>query len=184
MMNLDEMYYEKFLNGDQTALEELIGIHKEGLTLFLYRYTNDIMEAENIMIDTFAQLVVSRKRFMGKSSLKTYLFAIGRNEALRYLKKKKRHISLDEQQFEIVDPNFPMEFEMLKEERKHQLYNAMQQLQAEYREVLFLLYFENMSYQEAGKVMKKSLKQITNLAYRGKKALKEKLEKDGFTYYE
>ncbi len=183
-METDEMRYSRFLNGDHKGLEELIGTHKEGLTLFIYRYTKDIVEAENIMIDVFAQLVVSRKRFQGNSSLKTYLFAIGRNEALRYLKKNKRQVALHETQLIAADGDISVEFDMLKGERNKQLYLAMESLHPEYREVLFLLYFEDMSYLEAGKVMKKNEKQITNLAYRGKKALKEKLEKDGFIYYE
>jgi DNA-directed RNA polymerase specialized sigma24 family protein len=42
--------------------------------------------------------------------------------------------------------------------------------------VLLLLYFEDMSYREAGKAMNKSEKQIKHLAFRAKKALKKKLE--------
>lgn len=135
------------------------------------------------MIDTFAQLVVSRKKFAKKSSLKTYLFSIGRNEALRYLKKNKQHVSLDDEN-EYLSETIIEEFDFLKEERKCQLYSAMEQLQPDYYEVLFLIYFEEMTYIEAGKVMKKNKKQITNLAYRAKKALKEKLENGGFIYNE
>ncbi len=38
-----------------------------------------------------------------------------------------------------------------------------------------------MTYKEAAQVMNKSEKQITNLAYRAKKSLKEELEKEGFS---
>lgn len=183
-MDLDEMRYARFLNGDHSALEELIGTYRESLTLFIYRYTKDFVEAENIMIDVFAQLVVSRKQFRGESTLKTYLFTIGRNEALRYLKKNKRQIRLQEQHKGVLREEIPIEFSVFQEERNRQLYTVMETLHREYREVLFLLYFEDVRYKEAGKIMKKSEKQITNLAYRGKKALKEKLEKEGFTYYE
>ena len=58
----------------------------------------------------------------------------------------------------------------------------MENLHAEYREVLFLLYFEQMSHQEISRVMKKSIKQIYNLADRGRRSLKEKLEEMGFDY--
>lgn len=52
----------------------------------------------------------------------------------------------------------------------------------EYREVLHLLYFEDMSYDEAAAVLKKNNKQIKNLVYRAKKSLKIALEKEGFNY--
>lgn len=179
---MDKAKYDRFLRGDHQALEELIGQYKETLTLYIYGYVKDITEAENLMIDTFAQMVVSRGQFKGKSSLKTYLFAIGRNEALRYLKKNRRHLSLEDVGEDCLSVS--QDFGVFQQERNRQLYQAMAGLKQEYRQVLFLLYFEDMTYSEAGQVMKKSEKQITNLAYRGKKALREKLEAGGFAYYE
>lgn len=182
-MDRDEICYGRFLHGDHQALEELIGIHRDSLTMFLYSYVHNMTEAENLMIDTFAQLVVRGGGFQGKSSLKTYLFTIGRNEALRYLKKNRNHLSL-ETLGEHLQGNSPACFELFREERNRQLYGAMERLKQEYREVLFLLYFEDASYREAGQIMKKSEKQITNLVYRAKKALREILEAGGFEYHE
>ena len=54
-------------------------------------------------------------------------------------------------------------------------------LKADYREALYLVYFEGMSHAEASYLMGKSEKQIADLVYRGKKALKKKLEKEGIT---
>ena len=51
-------------------------------------------------------------------------------------------------------------------ERKRQLHEAMQKLKPEHRDILYLLYFEGMSYAEAGTVMKKTEVQISSLAYR------------------
>jgi len=39
-----------------------------------------------------------------------------------------------------------------------------------------------MSYEEASTVMRKSLKQVKNLIYRAKQALRMALEKEGFVY--
>lgn len=61
---------------------------------------------------------------------------------------------------------------------------ALLSLPKDYREVLYLLYFDEMSYEEISKIMKKSVKQIYNLAFRGKTMLKKILEKDGFIYEE
>ena len=58
----------------------------------------------------------------------------------------------------------------------------MNGLKADYRCVLYLLFFERMSYAEAGLVMKKTDGQIRGLVSRAKKALKEKLDSEGFTY--
>ena len=56
----------------------------------------------------------------------------------------------------------------------------MAQLKPEYREVLHLLFFEGMKNAEAAKIMKKNTRQIENLAYRAKRSLRSRLEKEDF----
>ena len=58
----------------------------------------------------------------------------------------------------------------------------METLNPDYRQVLYLTYFEELSNSEAARVMKKSCRQIENLLYRAKQALRSKLEKEGFEY--
>ena len=67
-------------------------------------------------------------------------------------------------------------------ERKRQLYQAMEKLKDDYREALYLVYFEDMSYRQAASVMGKSESQVTKLVYRGKQSLKTILEEEGFEY--
>ena len=64
------------------------------------------------------------------------------------------------------------------------LHGAMAKLKRTYREALYLVYFENMSYREAGQVLHKTEGQITNLVHRGKMRLRAILEEEGFVYYD
>ena len=70
----------------------------------------------------------------------------------------------------------------LQKERERALYRAMGRLKADYRVALHLVYFEELSYEEAGRVLHKSKKQIENLVYRAKNALRADLEKEGFEF--
>ena len=72
--------------------------------------------------------------------------------------------------------------ELSRRERSRQLYDALEKLKAEYREALYLVYFEEMSYRNSAAVMNKSEGQITKLIHRGKQSLKAILEQEGFTY--
>ena len=74
------------------------------------------------------------------------------------------------------------ETSLFENERKKQLYEAMEELKPEYQEALYLVYFEDMSYQGTAEVMGRSESQIKNLVNRGKKSLKELLGKNGFEY--
>lgn len=57
----------------------------------------------------------------------------------------------------------------------------MGDMNPDYREALYLTCFEGMSYAQAAEVTGKSVKQITNLVYRGKENLRKLLEREGVT---
>ena len=179
MHETDELLYGRFLReGQEGDLRVLLERHREGLTLFLYGYVHSMEDAEELMLDAFAAAAAGTTRFSGKSSFKTWLFAIGRNLAMNHLRKQKITLSnLDEN---VNWGGDSADMEILRKERDRQLYEGLEQLPPDYRQVLYLLYFEDMSPEEAGKVMKKNRKQVYNLAARGKKALKEILEGMGF----
>lgn len=170
--------YRRYLNGDDTGLAEIVRDHKYGLTLYLCGIVGDAFTAEELMEDVFFKLVTKRPRFSGKSSFKTFLYAIGRNAALDRLRKDSRFAELSEQ---TLDERHAVERAYIEKERRRELYDAMDGLKPEYREALYLTYFEGLSNSEAGTVMHKSRRQMENLVYRAKKALGEKL---GEEFYE
>lgn len=178
----DENLYDRYIkSGDDGALRVLLTRYRESLTLFINGYIHDLEEAEDIMLDAFVAISIGKAKYTARGYFKTWLFSIGRNLAISHLRKQKFHlVSLSDN--EEYESDESPDFEMLKEERNRELYSAMSQLKDEYRQVLFLLYFEEMSEDEAAIIMKKSKKQVYDLAYRSKNALKGILEKEGFEY--
>ena len=181
-----EELYRRYLDGDKDAMEELTGLYGESLKLYIHSFIRDVDTAEDLAIDAFAQLVTSRGQFEKRSALKTYLFAIGKNLALRHIKiyKSEKYISIDEVLELTTNEDGSPESELLRKERSRQLFAAMRKLKPIHCEVLRLLYFEDNSYAQAGDALNKTEIQIANLAYRAKGSLKAKLEKEGFTYAE
>ncbi len=177
----DEELYKIFLHtGREEALGILMDRHSASLTLFLYNYVNRMEDAQELMLDAFAEVAAGPTLFSGRSAFKTWLFSIGKNLAKMHLRKRRFVTeSLDELPEKAAEEgSFPEEM-FLEQERNRQLYRALSFVKEEYRMVLMLVYFEDMSYEEAARVMGKSKKQIYHLIERGKKALKEQLEKAG-----
>ena len=58
----------------------------------------------------------------------------------------------------------------------------MSRLKPEYRQTLWLLYFEEMSGKEAAAVMRKSVHAVETLAYCARLALRRELEKEGIAH--
>ena len=172
--------YRRFLEGDESAFDEIMKELFDNLVFFIDRYVHDIHAAEDIAIDAFSDLVVNKHRYNFKVTLKTYLFMLGRSRALNYIK----HCGcLDFVELSEAD-NTPAEQETLEEivladERKRVVNNALNSLPDDMRVVIHLVYFEDLTYDEAAKVMKKTRKQVDNLLYRAKKELRIILGKDG-----
>lgn len=184
-INREQALCRRIYQGDETALEELIELHRHGLTAFINSFVHDIDTAEEIMIDVFVDLVSKKAVYRGESGLKTFLFAIGRNKALRYLRRKKQpHLTFWDEAERDEIATACLEDTVEKSLRRQTVRKALRQLRPAYREVLFLLYYEGLTNQQAAVVLRKSTKQVANLAYRAKSALRTILEKEGVTAYD
>lgn len=178
-MEQDMEYYRRYLKGDADALGELMKLYRERLIFFAMEFLSSPDDAEEVAAECFAELALHPLRYRFGSSVKTYLFAIARNKALTLCRKQTRHRLVPlETAANIAGGASPEEL-FLREESARQLHCALNGLREDYRIALHLLYFEELSYEQAAKVMKKSRKQIDNLAYRAKLALKARLEKEG-----
>ena len=100
--------------------------------------------------------------------------------ALRHKSKRKCLFRLDELTDE-PDGQLLVEEVIRTEERNRILHFCMGEMNPDYREVLYLTYFEGMSYAQAAEVTGKTVKQITNMVYRGKESLRRLLEREGIT---
>ena len=172
--------YRRFLNGDECAFDEIMKELFDNLVFFFDRYVHDIHAAEDIAIDAFSDLVVNKHRYNFKVTLKTYLFMLGRSRALNYIKHRKviNFVELTEAD-NISAEQKTLEEIILEDERKRIVNNALNSLPDDMRVVVHLIYFEDLTYDEAAKVMKKNRKQVDNLLYRAKKELRIILGKDG-----
>ncbi len=173
--------YRRFLDGDEDGIVEIIRDYKDGLILYLNGIVGNIHTAEDVMEETFVKLVVKKPRYSEKFSFKTWLYTIGRNAALDHLRHNSKKSDTPVDELEIADKE-NLELSYIKEEQKIMVHHALANLKADYRQVLYLSFFEELSNEETAAVMRKSKRQVENLLYRAKLSLKNELEKEGFVY--
>lgn len=174
--------YRQFLAGDEKALVELIRAYRDGLMLYLNSIVPDLSVAEELAEDTFLKLVLKKPRFSARCSFKTWLYTIGRNLALDYLRRNRKTVVCLEDCPEISDEANDLERCYIQQENKILLHQAMKQLKPEYRQVLWLVYFEGFRCAEVGKIMGKSEATTQTLVSRARHALKQKLLEEDFDY--
>jgi len=181
-MDNGESSYRRFLAGDDSGMVEIVREFRDGLMLYLRSYTDDIGFAEDCMQDAFIKLAIKKPKFNGKSSFKTWLYTIGRNIAVDHKRRllRRKNVSLNEC-IEIAD-EADLERSYLVTEQRINLRHAICRLKEDYQQVLYLTYFEDFSNEETAKITGRSVKQVKNLLYNARKALKTELEKEGFNY--
>ncbi len=174
--------YQRFLDGDAEGLTSIIRNHRDGLMLYLNGFVENLSVAEDLTEDTFLKLVLKKPRFSARSSFKTWLYAIGRNLALDYMRRNKRaSVPLDCCP-EVIDESMALELGYIQKEEHRILNRVIKTLKPEYRQVLWLIYFEGFTCGQAGKIMKKSPRNMQTLVWRARNALKNKLIEEGFEY--
>ena len=177
--------YRRFLEGDDSGIVEMIRDYKDGLILFLNRYVNNIHTAEELAEDTFFRIVTKKPRFVAKHSFKTWLYTIGRNIAINHVKHLGKVTNIPFEDLERVqNDEDALERSYIKEEQRILIHKTLSRIKAEYSQVLYLKFFEDLSNEQIAVVMKKNKRQIENLIYQAKQSLKSELDKEGFRYEE
>lgn len=99
-MKMDEIDREQRLAalaqlGDNTACEELFTMNKEKIFNLAYRYTGNFQDAEDVLQETFSRAFLSIGRYRPRSDARfsTWLYRIGINCSLNFLKKHKHRLN-------------------------------------------------------------------------------------------
>lgn len=171
--------YLRFLNDDIDGFVEIVKEYKDGLVLFINSFVGDIHISEEAADETFLKLYVKKPKYKSGYSFKTWLYTIGKNTAVNYLKSlKNKKTSAIEDYYYICDET-DIEAEYIKGEHNKAIHKAIRSLKKEYAQVLYLVFFEELSNSETAVIMGKSNRQISDLIYRAKNALKAELERRG-----
>ena len=180
-MPTDDELYGQYLAGGLAAYDELMLRYGDSLTLYLCAVLHDLHDAEDMMIEAFARIMVKHPAIRA-GGFKAYLFKTGRNLASRFASKRGRAQTFALEAFEedLAAPERP-EAHYLNEERKQALHRCLNRIDPAYREALWLVYMEDMSYRQASDVLNVSEKKLDHLLQRGKQILRQELEKEGVT---
>lgn len=179
-MEEDKRLYNEFILGNNDAFEQIMNKYRENLIYFIQCIVKSFDVAEDIAQDVFVYVLINKKEYDFKYTLKTYLYTIGRSRAINYLKKEKRCVSLNLEH----QGNYEIEEIMFLNERKRNLKESINKLLPQHQLVIYLADIEELPYKEICKIMNKSMVQIKMLIYRARKNLKIILGKESNKYEE
>ena len=181
MTEKDVILYGRFLDGGTASYDALMLRYGDSLTIYLQAILHDWHDAEDMMVEAFARIMVKKPRIK-EGAFKAYLFKTARNLALRFLSGRRADVfSLDDLAYEPAASEY-IEERLAAEEQKQILHLCLDRIDPLLKEALWLIYFEEMSYAEAAEIMKVNTKKIDHLLTRAKHKLREELLKEGINH--
>ena len=173
----DELLLQRAATGDQASFLELYDRHREPIFRFAYRLLGSIDIAEDITHDCFLSLIRRPEGYRAeRAALRTYLFAIVRNLALKHFRDTGRETGLEEvsQEPQIPPRQVPLR-QLLDEELVAQVRNAVFSLPALQREALVLFEYEGLSLNEIAAIVDADVGAIKARLYRARESLRRML---------
>jgi RNA polymerase sigma-70 factor (ECF subfamily) len=149
----DRDLLDKIAGGDRLAMRTLYGRHNVRVYRFVLRLVGDESKAEDIVSEVFFDVWRQAARFEGRSQVSTWMLAIARYKAITAL-RQRREEALDEDFAEtIADPADDAETTLAKRDMSVRLQRCLQQLSADHREIIDLVYYHEKSVEEAAEIV-------------------------------
>lgn len=133
--------------------------------------------AEDLTSNFFMKLLTKLDTFDdSKSKLNTWLYAIARNSVTDYFRINKIDVSLDDEDNPLdLKVDYELEKELIKNEDRKELYEALITLDDRTRKLLSLKYFFNMSVKEIAINTGINESTVSTICIRGIEKLKKQL---------
>lgn len=178
--DLDMKLYIEYLNGKKGALELLYNKYKVKLEYFIFNIVKDTEKAEDITQEVFLEII--QKEIKEEYSFKYHIFLLAKSKALNYIKGEKRRNEINEKY--INREHEKVEKDVLeiitKQESKKEIIESINMLEDKYRNAMYLIKIEELSYNETAEILGETTQNIKNLIHRGKKELRKNLLKKEF----
>ena len=181
----DEDVMEHFQAGDEQAFNILIQRYKDRLHNFLYRYTHNHLDCEDLVQETFLRVYRSKDSYERIAKFSTWMYTIALNLAKSLYKKKKRMTTItihkdpdkpEDRPMNLEDNN-PLQDDTLHEKLcVEELEKALMELSEEFREVVILRDIQQLTYEEIAEITGIPMGTVKSRINRGRAQIQELIE--------
>ena len=178
--DLDIKLYNEYLDGEKGAFELLYNKYKDKIQYFVYNIVKDYQKAEDITQDVF--VYVMQNKIKEGYTFKYYIYLVAKSRAYNQINMEKRRTEINEEYIlngaeqvgqDVADI-------VTKNEKRQEIIKAIDMLDDRYKNAIYLVKIEELTYQETAQILGESIQNVKNLIHRGKKELRKILIKKGF----
>ena len=181
----NEISLEALIAGDRAEFARLVDEYSSPIYRLGLRMLGNPQDAEDVLQNTFINVLTHIQNFEGRSSLSTWLYRIASNEALMLIRKKKPEVNLEDagggdededlKPTQFVDWSGLPEDELLSGEGKKFLDVAVNELPESLRIVFLLRDVEGLSIKETADVLNLTETNVKTRLLRARMQLREGL---------
>ena len=154
---------------DRAGFAALVEEHQDRLRAFLYRYTRNRQDAEDLAQDTFVKAYRNIHRYDSKYRFSTWLYTIARRTAYNHFRDTKKTEPIE---YDLVEVSDSPDEEAAVEDELGWVWKAAQTLKPDFREALSLKYVDDLSIEEIAKIMGKTQTNVKIILFRARNQLK------------
>lgn len=181
MRNTDQIWI-KLKAGDRNAFKQLFNAYYQDLYRYGFKFCDNRQMTEDELQNLFLKLWLNRESLGDVQAVKTYLWTALRRRLITTVKKKKKELNRIEQP--AVESSFFLSVEdfIIKREeeglQREYLKKFIHVLSPKQREILYLKFYEGMSYEEIEEIMGVNYQVARNYLYLGLQKLRERLPEE------
>lgn len=169
--------------GDEAAFTELVHRHESRVYTLALKMLRNPADAEDVLQETFINVLRSLKQFRGESTFATWLYRIAYNGTLMRLRKSSMAVSLDEAiegdeseiPRELTDWSHDPESALLNQETRSEMQAAVDTLSTPLRSVFILRDVDGLSTEETAAVLDVSLQVVKTRLHRARMIMRNRL---------
>lgn len=154
-MNSDALLVSAYVNGDESALGELIIRHKDRIYRFIYSKVYDRDVTEDIFQDTFVKVINTLKRgaYNEEGKFLPWVMRIAHNLVIDHFRKNNRMPKFDSNDdfniFSVLsDGALNAEHSLIKDQVQRDVQRLIEELPEDQKEVLIMRMYKDMSFKE------------------------------------
>ncbi|GHT31814.1 DNA-directed RNA polymerase sigma-70 factor [Planctomycetales bacterium] len=158
----EDLLLEYRVSQSRSTFEELVRRYEKELFNYLNRYLGDAAAAEDVFQSTFLQVHLKCSQFEEGRTFRPWLYRIATNQAIDYRRRSSRYnlVSIDAETDEqdsyagqIAGNEIDPADNTVNDEEVQQVREAVSQLPDTLRQVLYLVYFQGMTYRDAAEAL-------------------------------
>jgi len=173
-MELEGQWVQAALAGDQRAFAQLVDAYKVPVYNICFRMLGNQADAEDAAQETFVRIYTRLSSYDPQQRLSSWILAVASHYCIDRLRRQHiRWLSLDEllPVHEVADDEKQPERILLQNERSNEVQTLLQSLPAEYRMVIALRYWQDLSYEEIAKAVGSTESAVKSRLHRAREML-------------